>query len=283
MHIVMDDAGDIPASLVKAFNICVVPINIIFGAEQYLSGVTMDHAAFYERTKTVDDSSFPTTSQPTPYQFEEAYRTLLARGVDEILTVTVSEKLSGTYASAVAAARRLQEQATFHIFDSTAGSGVQGLMAVEAARLAQKGAGADRILARLEEMREQFSLYFLIDNLEYAARSGRVSNLRSTVASVLKIKPLLTVAEGLIVEARRVRTYRRAVQTMIDAVCAEVGEQPVTLAAVHGNRLRAGQQLLAQARPHFQVVDAYLMDLAISVAVNLGPGALGLIAIPAEA
>ena len=282
MHIVMDDAGDIPDGLADALDICIVPINIIFGSEQYLSGITMDHAAFYEKTKTVADHNFPKTSQPTPYQFEEAYRSLLAQGAKEILTVTVSEKLSGTYASAVAAARALAGEATFHLFDSTAGSGVQGLMAVEAARLARQGATSDRILARLEQMRTQFSLYFLIDNLEYAVRGGRVSNLRSALASLLKIKPLMTVEEGLIVEGGRVRTYKRALDTMIDAVRAEIGERLVTLAVAHGNRPDAGQQLLDEARRHFQVAEAYLMDLAISVAVNLGPGALGLIAIPVE-
>lgn len=280
MYIVMDDAGDIPAGLAQSLDILVVPINITFGTEQYLSGVTMDHAAFYEKTKTVDDHNFPKTSQPTPYQFEQAFRSLLDRGVDEILTVTVSEKLSGTYASAVAAAQALAGRATFHLFDSTAGSGVQGLMALEAARLAREGIAGDRILARLEQMREQFSLYFLIDSLEYAVRGGRVSTLRSAVASLLKIKLLMTVEDGLIVEAGRVRTYKRALDTMIDAVRAEVGERLVTLAVAHGNRPEAGRQLLEQARPHFQVADAFLMDLAISVAVNLGPGALGLIAIP---
>lgn len=280
MYIVMDDAGDIPAGLAQSLDILVIPINITFGTEQYLSGVTMDHAAFYEKAKTVDDHNFPKTSQPTPYQFEQAFRSLLDRGVDEILTVTVSEKLSGTYASAVAAARTLADRATFHLFDSTAGSGVQGLMALEAARLAREGVASERILARLEQMREQFSLYFLIDSLEYAVRGGRVSTLRSAVASLLKIKPLMTVEDGLIVEAGRVRTYKRALDTMIDAVRAEVGERLVTLAVAHGNRPEAGRQLLEQARPHFRVADAFLMDLAISVAVNLGPGALGLIAIP---
>jgi DegV family protein with EDD domain len=282
MQIVMDGAGDIPEGMAEALEIHIVPINIMFGQEEYLSGVTMDHAAFYEKTKTVDDSNFPKTSQPTPYQFEQVYRSLLARGASEILTITVSEKLSGTYASAVSAARALTGQATFHLFDSKAGSGVQGFMAVEAARLARAGATSERILGRLAQMREQFSLYFLIDSLEYAVRGGRVSSLRSTVASLLKIKPLMTVAEGLIVEAGRVRTSRRALTTMIDRVQAEVGGRPVTLAAVHGNRPEAGRALLEEARSCFQVVDAYLMDLAISVAVNLGPGALGLIAIPVE-
>ena len=282
MRIVMDGAGDIPDGLADSLEITLVPINIMFGTEQYLSGITMDRTAFYEKTNSVDDRNFPKTSQPTPYQFEEVYRSLLEQGVDEILTVTVSEKLSGTYASAVAAARELADRATFHLFDSTAGSGVQGLMAVEAARLAREGKGAAQIMARLERMREQFSVYFLIDSLEYAVRGGRVSSLRSTVASLLNIKPLMTVEDGLIVEAGRVRTHKRALATMTRAVRAQVGEQPVLLAVVHGNRPEIGRQLLEQARPHFRVAEAYLMDLAISVAVNLGPGALGLIAIPVE-
>ena len=280
MRIVIDGAGDLPATWVEKLDIAVVPINIMFGAEQFLSGVTMDHDAFYARVEAVDDSNFPKTSQPTPYQMEEAYRTILATGERQILTITVSEKLSGTYASAVAAANALNDEAEIHVFDSGAGSAVQGWMAVEAARMAATGAGFDAILARLEQMRASALVYFLIDSLDFAVKGGRVSFIRSTVASLLNIKPIMTVEDGVIVEGGRVRTYRKALNFIVQSTRDAVEDAPVQLAVMHADRAEAGKSLLDMACAALNVHEHFLMELAISVAVNLGPGALGLIAIP---
>ncbi|MDX1686888.1 MAG: DegV family protein [Candidatus Promineifilaceae bacterium] len=283
MQVIIDDAGDVPADLAEELDIRIIPINIIFGQEEFLSGVTMDHKAFYEKVVTVDDHNFPKTSQPTPYQFEEVYRELIGEGKDEFLAVTVSEKLSGTYDSAVAAARALEGQATFHVFDSKSGSAAQGLMAVEAARMAQAGESYEAIDARLCEMRNSQSIYFLIDSLDFAVRGGRVGLLRSTMASLLNIKPIMKVEDGLIVEGGKVRTYKKAVAFIVDAVRNDVGDRPVKMAAIHSNDEEAGQALLEKARAALNCTESFLVDMSISVAINLGPGALGLIAIPEAA
>ena len=283
MKIITDDAGDVPADLAEELDIRVIPVNIMFGTEEFLSGVTMDHGAFYDKVKTVSDDNFPKTSQPTPYQFEELYRELIGEGAEEILTVTVSEKLSGTYASATAAAGTLADQATFHIFDSRSGSAAQGLMAVEAARMARAGETFEAIEARLDEMRTDQSIYFLIDSLEFAVRGGRVGAVRSAMASLLNIKPIMKVEDGLIVEGGKVRTYKKAVSFIVDAVRNDVGDRPVKMAAIHSNDEEAGQALLEKAHGALNSTESFLVDMAISVAINLGPGALGLIAIPEAA
>lgn len=283
MRVIIDDAGDIPVGLAEDLDIRVIPVNIMFGTEEFLSGVTMSDQAFYEKVKTVDDHNFPKTSQPTPYQFEELYRELIDEGAEEILTVTVSEKLSGTYASATAAARALADEATFHVVDSKSGSAAQGLMAVEAARMAQAGERFAAIEARLLEMRESQSIYLLIDSLDFAVRGGRVGVLRSTMASLLNIKPIMKVEDGLIVEEGKVRTYKKAVSFIVDAVRNDVGDRPVRMAVVHSNDKEAGQALLQQARAALNCTESFLVDMSISVAINLGPGALGLIAIPEAA
>lgn len=281
MRIVMDDAGDVPLDLIEELDICVLPVNIMFGTEEYLSGVTMNHDAFYAKTETIEDHNFPKTSQPTPFQFEQAFEEILAEGETEVLVITVSEKLSGTYASAVAASRTMADQITAHLFDSRSGSAVQGLMVIEAARLARDGANVDTILARLKGMRDSFSVYFLIDTLEYAVKGGRVSSLRAGFAGLLNIKPIMTLEDGIIVEAGKVRTYRKAVDWMVNATVDDVGSQPVMLAVMHANNDAAGKALLEDARSKLNVVEVFFMDMAVAVAINLGPGALGLVAIPA--
>lgn len=281
MRVIMDDAGDVPAELLDELNILVIPVNIIFGTEEFLSG-QMDHAAFYAKASEVDEHNFPKTSQPTPYQFEQAYEEILAAGETEVLVITVSEKLSGTYASAMAAAKAVGQRMTIHIFDSKSGSAVQGLMVIEAARMAGQGLGIEEIRQRLETMRREFSVYFLIDTLEYAVKGGRVSSLRSAVATVLNIKPIMTLDDGIIVEAGKVRTYGKAVNYMIDAARDDVGDQPVKLAVMHAGKPDAGHSLLEKARLHFNVKEEFFMDMAVAVAINLGPGAMGLVAVPED-
>ena len=281
MRIVMDDAGDIPAEMVRRQNIYILPINIMFGTEEFLSNVTMDRPAFYAKAAHVTAQNFPKTSQPTPYQFVEAYKKILSEGEDEILTITVSEKLSGTYASAVAAAKELEGQGTFHLFDSQAGSAAQGYMALEAARMANDGADIDAILARLQKMREGMVVSFTIDSLEYARKGGRVSNVKSVMASLLNIKPILRLEDGLIVEAGRVRTRTKALTHIIDHVYEQIGEQSVKMAIMHANAPEDAKTLRKKAGGRFNSDEIWVVDMAISVAINLGPGALGLVAMPA--
>jgi DegV family protein with EDD domain len=282
MQIVMDDTGDIPMDLVEKYNIRIIPINIMFGTDQFLSRVELNHAAFYEKTKTVTADNFPKTSQPTPFQFVELYKEIFATGETEILTVTVSEKLSGTYASVVQARKELEGQGTIHLFDSQAGAAAQGYIALEAARMAHEGADINTILPALEKLREAMSVVFTIDSLEYAVKGGRVSSMKSLMASLLNIKPILRLDDGLIVEAGRVRTRKRALDHIVDMIHQDMGNQPIKLVVIHANAPEDATILQEKARAKLNIAEELFTDISIPVAINLGPGALGLIAFPAE-
>jgi DegV family protein with EDD domain len=277
----MDDAGDVPQELVDELKIIVVPVNIAFGTEEFLSGISMDHASFYEKVKQVSSENFPKTSQPTPYQFEEVYKKLFFEGESEILTITVGEKLSGTYASAEAAAKELEGQGSLYLFDSMGGSAAEGYMAVEAARMAQEGKAIKQILSRLEEMREKQAVVFLIDSLEYAVKGGRISSWKSTMVSLLNIKPIMKLEDGLIVEAAKVRTYKKALDYIVDLVHQQTGSQPCRLAYIHAGALEKVPDLQSRAAEKLNISEEIVTDMAVSVAINLGPGALGIVAVPA--
>ncbi len=280
MRIVMDDAGDIPADVVRELNIKIVPVNITFGTEEFLSGVTMDHAAFYQKVKEVSAHNFPKTSQPTPYQFVQAYESILAEGEDEILSIVVSEKFSGTYNSAQQAALELQGRGTFHLFDSAGAAAAQGIMTVEAARMARAGASIDAILERLAHMRAGMTALFTIDSLEFAVKGGRVSSMKSIVASLLNIKPILELKDGLIVEAGRVRTRRKALGYIVEGVQQRMGKRPVRVSIAHANARAEAEELLPMAKAALNYTEASITDMAVAVAINVGPGALGIIAVP---
>ena len=280
MRILIDEAGDIPPELAKQYNIATLPINIMFGTTEYLSGVNIDHASFYEMTQKVDDSNFPKTSQPTPYQFAERYRQIIAEGDSEILTIVVSEKLSGTYASAIQAAKELEGQGTFHVFNSKAGSAVQGYMAIEAAKMIEAGVGIEGIMAKLEKMRDETVVILTIDSLEYAVRGGRVSSLKSVMASLLNLKPILRLEDGVFAEAGRVRTRQKALSRIVEMVHQQIGDRPARIAILHANAQEHAQKLRQMSEALFNQTELFISDLSIAVAVNLGPGALGLVAIP---
>jgi DegV family protein with EDD domain len=280
MRVVLDDAGDVPVEAIKKYNLTVVPVNVMFGTEEFLSGISITHETFYEKVKAVGDHNFPKTSQPNPWQFKEAYENILADGEDEILTITVSEKLSKTYDSAESAAKELNGKGKFYLFDSQGGSAAMGFMAIEAARMAEAGQGIDAIMARLEAMRESMVVTFLINSLEYAVKGGRVSALRSTMASLLNIKPIMKLEDGLIVEASKVRTYKKAMISMVDFVVERVGSKPVKVAYLHARDHDGMKILKDMARPRLNISEEIEVDLAIAVAINLGPGALGIVAIP---
>lgn len=280
MRIVMDDAGDVPAESVKKYNLKILPVNVMFGTEEFLSGVDITHETFYEKVKAVGDHNFPKTSQPTPFQFVEAYKSILAEGEKDILTITVSDKLSGTYASAVAAAKELEGQGNFYLFDSQGGSAAQGFMALEAAEMSAAGKEIDTIMTRLKTIRENMVVTFLINSLEYAVKGGRVSALRSTMASLLNIKPIMQLKDGLIVEAGKVRTNKKAMSYMVDFVKERVGNKPVKVAFLHARDVEGMRALQELARPQLNIVEEIEVDLAIAVAINLGPGALGMAVIP---
>lgn len=281
MRIVMDSVGDIPAHLIEELKICVIPVNIAFGEKAFLSGVTMDHAAFYEKTKQVTADNFPKTAQPTPYQFLECYQKLIEEGETDILTIVVSTKMAGTIQSARLAAEELAGQANFYRFDSLAGSAAQGFLAVAAARMAQDGASIETILARLEQMRDQMVSVFTIDSLEYAVKGGRVSSAKSIMASMLSIKPVMELKDGAIVEAGRVRTRKKAISHIVDVVAQAVGETAVKLAIIHANAPDDAATLWKLATAKLNGTEVNMIDMSIAVAINLGPGALGLVAVPA--
>jgi DegV family protein with EDD domain len=129
-------------------------------------------------------------------------------------------------------------------------------------------------------MRDQQVVVFLIDSLEYAVRGGRVSSLQSTVASLLRIKPIMKLEDGLIVEAGKVRTYKKALDYIVEYVHERVGDRPIKLAYIHANDPDGVIELQKRAIPKLNASEEITTEMGLPVSINLGPGALGIVAIP---
>ena len=279
LRIVTDGAADLPAEWLTEYEISVIPINIQFGEKTYLQGVDLDTEGFY---KLVDETKkIPKTSQPSPHQFSEFYKNIAQPG-EPILSIHVTSKLSGTYASAVAAGRELAGTYKVLPFDSASGSMAIGFMCRSARLLERAGKSLEQIIQHLEEMRASGRLVLALDTLKYAQMSGRVGTMQAALASVLNVKPIAKLQDGLINMIEKVRTRKGSLERLISLIKVEMGDRPLMMAILHARDPQAGRELLEQARTKFNITEIYLVDLSISLAANFGPGTVGIVAFPAE-
>jgi DegV family protein with EDD domain len=275
----MDSAGDIPDSWKNEMDVRVIPINIHFGEQTFLQGVDLSNADFYR--KADESGVIPQTSQPTPQQFVNFYRSFADPG-DTILSIHVTGKLSGTMASAQMAAQELTGELNVIPFDSAAGSTAMGYMAREAWQMHRQGATAEMILHRLQEITRSVSIVLTLNTLEYARRSGRVKALQAALASLLNVKPVISLREGVLELGDRVRTRSRALEFIIKQTMDKYGHQLVNAAVVHSEDLESGQFLFEQVRKRMNCKELVLTELSIGIAANLGPGTVGIVAYPAS-
>jgi len=277
LRIVTDSTVDMPEGWEREYDIQVIPINIQFGDRTYRHGVDLDNEGFY---RLVDESGrIPKTSQPSPYQFEEFYQRIAQPG-DTILSLHVTAKLSGTYASAVIAAGELA--GTFNVipFDSASGSVGLGFMCREARKMDRAGISVDQIVKYLEGVRARTRIILTLDTLEYAKMSGRVGALSAALASLLNVKPIAVLKDGVVEMAEKVRTRKAAIERVLEMAKTEFGDQPVYLAVTQARDPLAGKTLLEKAREIFNAREAVLTELSIALAANFGPGTVGLVIYP---
>lgn len=278
-HIATDSATDMPDEWREKYQIHVIPVNIHFGERTFLQGVDLDNEGFY---RLVDESgTIPKTSQPSPHQFKEFYESFAQAG-ESILSIHVTSKLSGTFNSAVAAARELAGKIQVIPFDSMAGSAAVGWMCREASLLREKGLPLDEIIRRLEESRRKVQVILALDTLEYARLSGRVSQLQAALGSLLKLKPIIALKDGILETVDKVRTRSTSLERILQMAQAAFGQQPVHLSVVHSRDPETAANMLERARTLLNVIEANITDLSISVAANLGPGTIGLVLYPAR-
>lgn len=229
--IVTDSTCDLPRAIFTQYGIHLVPLTIQFGADSYRSGIDMHLPEFVERLARGD--AHPTTSQPTVYDFKTLYESL-ADQQRPILSIHISEGLSGTVNAARQAASQLPEQA-ITVWDSRTISAALGLQVVAAARAAAAGWTVEQITPLLARTHDAANLLFTLDDLSFLVRGGRIGAVRYHVAQALNIKPLITVSKagstaGTYITAGRIRRLEKATAAFVEQVVKDVGE---------GNTLRA--------------------------------------------
>jgi DegV family protein with EDD domain len=272
VKIVGATSSGISAKVARDLDITVVPLRVNFGIETLRDGVDISPEAFLDRLAA--SKQFPTTSQPPAGDFLEVYNKLRAAGQD-VLCVLLSNKLSGTVMSANAAKEQLHDEHV-HVFDTLNVAAGEAIMVTEAARLAQEGKGLPEIVQRLEVVRDKVHLYFAVNTLEYLAKGGRVGNAQAFIGTVLQMKPILKVENGLVEGAERIRTTSKAHARLRHIVEEGIhGKSNVQVAVMYTTIKDKAQKLADEigASHHLPKVPVYTVSPAVSA--HTGPGALG--------
>jgi|YNPNPStandDraft_1061719.scaffolds.fasta_scaffold07082_7 DegV family protein with EDD domain len=273
IRIITDSTCEMPEEVMNHPAVSVVPLYVLFGQEVLRDGVDITREQFWARLPKADP--LPTTSQATPADFLEPFRRYTDAG-DEIITIVISSKLSGTYASALQALDELPGR-PIEVIDSLSTSVGLGLMVQEALTMAEAGATRAEIVARLNAMREQVHILFVVETLEYLQRGGRIGKAQAFVGTLLKFKPLLGIVGGEVVPVARVRSTRKAQDTMLELLAQQVPARgpevrlAVTHAMIPDDAARIGQELTAL----FGSTRLFISSLGPVLGTHVGPGTIG--------
>jgi DegV family protein with EDD domain len=213
VKIICDSTGDIPEEIIKQYDITTVPLNILFGTDNYQDRVNLTPAQFYKML--VESRVHPTTSQPAPGLFSEAYQKL-AKETDEILVLTISAGISGTYESALQAKQLVDSKLKIEVIDSRWTCAGLLLPTLKAARAAEKGMKLAEITKMVKDILPKIRVYMIFDTLEYLRKGGRIGLAKAFLGGILKLNPVLTLKDGVIHPVAQARGRAKAVDMLVD-------------------------------------------------------------------
>lgn len=278
VKIIVDSTVDLAPEIRKQVT-AVVPLSVRFGDEEYKDGETITAYTFYE--KLVSGDVLPTTSQPTPVAFEEAYEKATADG-SEVVMITISSRLSGTYQSATIAAEDFEGKV--FVVDSRSAAIGAGVLTAYALQLVQQGLSGEQILKELMEKREKVRLYAVLDTLEYLKKGGRVNAATAVVGGMLNIKPLICVDEdGRIGMAGTARGLKKAF-SVLNEHCGKNGGIDRSMPTLVGYTGTSDENMLKYLaeNPELWPAGTDITVVGATVGVHAGPGAVAVSFFSAE-
>ena len=269
IRIITDSASE----MVSGEHLTVLPLTITFGTTEYADGVTLSHQKFYE--KLIESDELPTTSQVTPFAFTEALKEAQANGEYAII-ITLSSKLSGTYNSALIAAKDFPNMV--HIIDSANVCIGEKILVEYALNLLNSGADAQEIIARTESKVSQICVIGLLDTLEYLRKGGRISNLSGTIGEILAIKPVITISDGVVAILGKARGSRKGNNLLTEQI-AKNGGIDFSLPFALGYSGLDDSVLQKYIADQAQLWQGYTTTLPIdqigaTIGTHVGPGAI---------
>ena len=216
VRIITDSACDLPDSVVQSLGIEVVPLFIRFGDDELVDREQLTTAQFWQRCSV--EADLPSTAAPSPGRFEDAVRKLQGEGATGVVIINLSAALSGTMQSAEVAAAALQPTCDVRVVDSRTVTMGLGAIAVACARAAQEGKTIDEVEALAHDLSRRCKVWGALDTLENLKKGGRIGGAKAMLASVLSIKPIIEVRDGVVQEGGKQRTRSKALAFLVDKV-----------------------------------------------------------------
>jgi DegV family protein with EDD domain len=273
VRVVTDSACDLPDELMAEKGIGLVSLRIRFGDEEFVDRVELSTKEFWSRCAGF--SGLPETSAPSPGQFQEAFEAMAAQGADGVVCVNLSSKMSATIESARQAARALEGQFPVRVVDSLCVTLGHGLIVLHAAEVAADGGSLDEVVDVASHDVESMKLYGAIDTLENLKRGGRIGGARALLGSMLSIKPVIEVREGVVEEESKQRTRGKSLRYMADKVRSAGPLSRLAVFSADAPDLDEFLGMLERVRP------TLVGDIGPVIGTHAGPGAIGVAWIPA--
>jgi DegV family protein with EDD domain len=273
--IITDSTNDLPDELIKQYGIVVVPLTINWDGKSYLDGVDLSPIDFYNRLES--STSTPTTSQPAPGDFLKAYEAAKQAGAEQIIVITISSAMSGTFESARTAAKNID--IPVHLIDSKSNSMSLGWQLLACARVNEKGGDLSDMLAAVEKVRSQLHYHIVLDTLAYLFKGGRIAGAAKLVNGVLKIKPQIRVNHnsGTVEPGDISRTRTKALESLYSSFFKKVDiTKSLRVAVLHNNALEEANALAEKIRLEFNPVELIVGIVSPVLGVHTGPRAIAL-------
>ena len=273
--IITDSTTALPEETVRELNITIVRLNLIWDGVTYLDGIDIKPEEFYGRLMA--SSTIPSTSQPSVAAFEAVYRPLIADGYD-ILVLPISSKISGTYDSALQASKEFPADRAV-VLDTLQASLPLAILAIIAARSAQKGASLLEVTNLVKDHAARLRTLFVVDTLEYLHKGGRIGTTAKLLGSALNLKPILELKEGTVVAVEKIRTQRKALTRVLELAEEDAGKQGSLefIGVISSDNPALAEELLASARGRFHVHEVIRGILSPVIGTHAGPGTIGLV------
>jgi len=269
LKIVTDSTADLPPRLAGDLGVTVVPVYVRFGDQVYRDRVDISEDEFYQRL--LHDPIHPSTTQPTPQDFADVYQKL-SQEAEGIISIHLSSKLSGTYNSALQGKELVDTKCPIEVIDSQVLTMSLGLLVIAATTIAKSGKNIQQVVEEIKQTIPSIHLLALLDTLKYLALGGRIGKVQALLGSVLSVKPMLTIKDGELVPAGRVRSRTRGINRLVDFVKNAVDIQD--MAIVYNTTPDEAQTLVGRMGSIFPKERIRLARLGPALGVHAGPGVL---------
>jgi DegV family protein with EDD domain len=272
MKIITDSTADLPKELALKFDLEIVPLTIHLGDKSWKDYYDVEPDEYYELLKK--SSAFPTTSQPTPQDFVNAYTPFVEKG-EPVLSIHLSSRLSGTFQSALLARSQFPE-ARIEVVDSVQASFALSMIILICAEKAKQGASLESVADFARQIGEQTETYFSVDSLEYLHRGGRIGKAQAFLGTLMKIKPLLKLVKGEVQPVEKIRTRDRLLNRFVEMVEQAVQDSSrLLLAVAESDNGEVMSALLERLEKIPGVSMVFRGKIGGVITSHVGPGALG--------